>query len=449
MRIDFEPSKKQFEAFRILEDKTTTEILYGGAAGGGKSYLGCAWIIINCLRYPGSRWLMGRAVLKNLKESTLLTFFEICKEWELLAGTHFVYNSTKGCITFSNTSEVYMKDLEQRPSDPEFDSLGSTEYTGALIDECSQVGSKAKNIVMSRIRYKLDEFSLVPKLLLCSNPCKNFLYSDFYKPWEANKLEKFRAYIPALVQDNPHISSHYIENLKKLDKVSKERLLLGNWHYDDDPARLFEYDDMLDMFDMTTPKSEEKFITVDVARLGPDLCTFWYWEGLQVKNVFTYPKSRTTVVENKIQEWMDKYSVKRKNVAVDEDGVGGGVVDHLDGIRGFINNSKAVQSSNEHQNYANLKSQCYFKLSEYVILGKIGICELPVEYKEKLIEELEQVKNHLPDKDAPLRVTPKEKIKEILGRSPDFADGVMMRMLFEVQPTSRIRLLEDKTGKIY
>ena len=76
--IHWTPTKKQLKAFEILEDKETTEILFGGSAGSGKSVLICVWLIYSCLRYVGSRWLMGRAVLKALKESTLLTFFQIC-----------------------------------------------------------------------------------------------------------------------------------------------------------------------------------------------------------------------------------------------------------------------------------------------------------------------------------------------------------------------------------
>ena len=67
---------KQEHAIYYLKDDCTTEVLYGGAAGGGKSALGCLWLIENCQKYKGSRWLMGRSKLKTLKETTLNTFFE-------------------------------------------------------------------------------------------------------------------------------------------------------------------------------------------------------------------------------------------------------------------------------------------------------------------------------------------------------------------------------------
>ena len=158
------------EAWEILQDVTTTELFYGGAAGGGKSYLGCAWLLASCLRYSGSRWLMGRAVLKHLKDSTLLTFFQVCKEWGIKKDEQYTYNSMEGVIKFFNGSEIYLKDLFAYPSDPEFDSFGSTEFTGAFIDEGSQVSEKAKNIKSARLRYKHKEFELVPKLLIGSNP---------------------------------------------------------------------------------------------------------------------------------------------------------------------------------------------------------------------------------------------------------------------------------------
>lgn len=180
VEIDLDLTKRQAEAWVKLTDKNTHEILYGGGAGGGKSFLGCVWLIINCFTYPGSRWLMGRAVLKALKESTLKTFLEVSSQWKLQG--KYRYNSVEGYIKFENGSEIVLKDLAYYPSDPHYDSLGSTEFTGAFLDEASQIPEKAKNIVMSRIRYKLDDFGIIPKMLICSNPAKNWMYEQFFKP---------------------------------------------------------------------------------------------------------------------------------------------------------------------------------------------------------------------------------------------------------------------------
>ena len=146
---------KQENAVYYLKDNETKELLYGGAAGGGKSALGCLWLIESCQKYPGSRWLMGRAKLKALKETTLNTFFELSSNLGIT--DQFTYNAQANVIYWTNGSEILLKDLFLYPSDPNFDSLGSLEITGAFIDECNQIVYKAWQIVTSRCRYKLNE----------------------------------------------------------------------------------------------------------------------------------------------------------------------------------------------------------------------------------------------------------------------------------------------------
>ena len=54
--------------------------------------------------------------------------------------------------------------------------------------------------------------------------------------------------------------------------------------------------------------------------------------------------------------------------------------------------------------------------------------------KEELTKELEQVRRDKIDKDTKLAILPKEKVKQILGRSPDYSDALMMRMYYELRP---------------
>ena len=50
--IEFHANKKQKEAFAYLFDGVHTDIGYGGGAGGGKSYLGSAWLWMQCIKNP-------------------------------------------------------------------------------------------------------------------------------------------------------------------------------------------------------------------------------------------------------------------------------------------------------------------------------------------------------------------------------------------------------------
>lgn len=73
--------EKQEHALKILTDNEHVELLYGGAAGGAKSWTGAVWLLFMCLCYPGSKWFIGRAELKRITQSTLITFYKVCNQY--------------------------------------------------------------------------------------------------------------------------------------------------------------------------------------------------------------------------------------------------------------------------------------------------------------------------------------------------------------------------------
>ena len=81
-------------------------------------------------------------------------------------------------------------------------------------------------------------------------------------------------------------------------------------------------------------------------------------------------------------------------------------------------------------------------LSEYINSNKIYIsAELSEKQKQSLIEELEQVKAADIDSDGKLKIVPKSEIKSLIGRSPDYSDALMMRMVFVLNPpVSKFRI---------
>ena len=426
MTIDAKFTYTQEQAIEYLFDKQTTEILFGGAAGGGKSWVGCAWIIIVCLKYAGTRYLMGRSKLDALKKTTLNTFFEVCQHWNIVADKHYNFNASTNIIKFYNNSEIILKDLFLYPSDRNFDSLGSLEITGAFIDEANQITEKAKNIVASRLRYKLDKYNIIPKLLMTCNPAKNWVYTQYYKPAKDGTIKKHRKFIQSLVDDNEYISKFYKTQLETLDELSKQRLLFGNWEYDVSDDSLCNYDAIVRLFDQQGIDGE-KYITCDVARFGNDKTIIMLWKGLHITKVISLLKSAINDVVEQIKQIQQQEQVKLSNIIVDEDGVGGGVKDYLR-CRGFVNNSRPIKK----ENYQNLKTQCYYKLASMINTAQIGISMNDVNIKQTMIEELEQIRSKDQDKDNKLQIVPKETVKAILGRSPDYADAMAMRMYYEI-----------------
>ena len=426
MNIDAKFTKTQEQAIEYLFDKQTTEVLFGGAAGGGKSWVGCAWLILMCIKYPKTRWLMGRSKLDSLKKTTLNTFFEVCETYGAKSGQHYNFNAGSNIITFYNKSEIMLKDLFLYPSDRNFDNLGSLELTGAFIDECNQITEKAKNIVASRLRYRLDEYNLIPKLLMTCNPAKNWVYTQYYRPSKDGTQKPYRKFIQSLVDDNKYISKHYKTQLETLDELSKQRLLFGNWEYDASKDNLIDYDSILNIF---TQKGIEgqKYISCDVARFGSDTTVIMYWEGLHIKKIRTLLKSAINEVVDEVRLLQQDNQVPLRNIIIDEDGVGGGAKDFLR-CQGFVNNARALKG----ENYQNLKTQCYYKLADLINKGQLGIDCKNITEKNYIIEELEQVRMKDADKDNKLQMIPKDTIKSIIGRSPDYSDAMSMRMFYEI-----------------
>jgi phage terminase large subunit len=417
---------KQENAVYYLKDKETRELVYGGAAGGGKSALGVLWLIECCLKYPKTRWLMGRAKLKALKETTLATFFDLSTDLGL--ADMWEYNAQSGTIKFTNGSEIILKDLFLYPSDPNFDSLGSLEITGAFIDECNQITYKAWQIVKSRVRYKLKDYELEPKILGSCNPSKNWVYKMFYNPNKHKNLPPYRKFIQALPTDNPHLHPSYLQSLLELDEASKRRLYNGDWEYDDDKSTMIRYDSIMDYWNGSHIKEEGyKYLTIDVARKGKDKTVMRVWHGFVCIHRVEMGVSLINEVVDKAKELQREYGITNSNTVADEDGVGGGVVDYL-GCNGFVNNSTALNG----ENYANLKSQCSILMAKKINAKEVTEICSNKSIIDLVSEEMEQIKMDDIDKDTKLRIKGKDYIKANIGRSPDDWDTIMMRMYFEL-----------------
>jgi phage terminase large subunit len=435
MVVNPELLPKQKLAFRTLLDDHTTEILYGGGVGGGKSYLGAMWVIIMCLQYEGIRMLVGRSKLTQLKLTTLKTMFEVLQTLHLKEGEHWNFNGQTNVFTFYNGSEVILKDLFLYPSDPEYDSLGSLELTGAFVDEASQVSFKAFQVIKSRFRYKIREYDITPKILLTTNPSQNWLYEYFYKPYTDNELEDYKCFIPALPTDNPHLPVSYITELHKLPEESRKRLLEGNWDYDSSIDQLFSYSD-INMCFGNDLEDGQKYITADIASYGDDRSVICLWNGLNLVSMDILTHQSIPNIAEKIKSLKTSYNVPLKNIIVDADGLGIGVKDLL-GCKGFQNNSRPLKNGN----YNNLKSQCYFLLSEYIKGGKINFGDLKMSIREDLSKELIAHKIKDVDKDGKNQVIPKEQIKKMIGKSPDISDSIMFRMWYELQPKGSYKIM--------
>ena len=170
-------------------------------------------------------------------------------------------------------------------------------------------------------------------------------------------------------------------------------------------------------------------MTIDVARKGKDKTVFRIWKGWVCVERKAYPITLIPDIVNKAKEFQVKYKIPNNRTIADEDGVGGGVVDYLE-CEGFINNSRPLMG----ENYKNLKSQCSILMAKKINRSEVVEKCNDGDVMDLVSEEMEQVKIDDIDKDGKLGVVPKNKIIELIGRSPDDWDTIMMRYWFELTP---------------
>lgn len=445
MKLSFDTrgNEKQKECVRAWIDPTVSDIVYGGAKGGSKSFTGCKLIFGDALMYPETFYFIARKELSALRKFTIPSIHECFDDWKIDINRYAKFNGQDNYFLCYNKSRVYLLDVAYMPSDPLYMRFGSLQFTRGWGEETGEWEEAAKNNLMAAIgRWKNNEYGLNPTMLQTCNPSKNYLYRNYYKPWKNGTLNPWERFIQALPTDNKMLSPEYIENLERtLNKNEKQRLLYGNWEYDSNPAALMDYEKITDIFTNTHVPEGDKYISADIARLGGDRIVIIVWNGMRGK-VIAYDRQVLPVTLQRIEAARIRAGIGKSNVLVDADGMGSSIED-FGGFKGFINNSRPMPDPKNPnrdkdgkplaENFDNLKSQCGFRMAEMVNANGLYL-ECEDWMRPLIIEELEQTQQKLLDSDLKKGLLPKDKVKELIGRSPDFFDAILMRQYFELKP---------------
>ena len=380
--IEINPTWKQHLSYELLTNDVTRFLLFGGGAGGGKSWLGCEWLLQNCYLYPGSKWFIGRKELKRLMGSTYISWLKVCKqhgvkqqtketpngEWRLNGQYNFiefVSGKAKG-------SRIDLLDAREMPSDPLFERFGSLEYTGGWLEEAGEIPFLAFDVLKARIGRHLNrEYDLLPRMLLTCNPTQNWLFRIFYKPHRDMVMNEQYAFVQALHNDNPYQPSTYAAQLDAMDDpILRARLRDGDWEYSLDQLAIINYEAILDMFVQEVEDSMEAYLTADIARYGSDKSVYGVWRGFDLQTLAESEKQSLVLTENKIKDMLFKERIPYKRAVIDEDGVGSGIIDHMEGVQGFMGNRSPILRPDDEveELYINVP-KAYLKKQNYAVLG--------------------------------------------------------------------------------
>ena len=225
VKIDLQITKKQDLFIKSSADET----LFGGAAGGGKSYGQIVDSLLFALRYPKSKQLVLRRTFPELKRSLILT------SQELFPKDIGQYKETTKKWQFINGSTIEFGYCE---SESDVTQYQSAEYDCIRFDELTHFTEYQYIYMLSRLRGANNH----PKQVKSStNPGgvghawvkKRFIDTIAPESLYTDETGRTRLFIPSKVQDNRFLMDSdpdYLKRLESLPEAEKKALLLGDWN---------------------------------------------------------------------------------------------------------------------------------------------------------------------------------------------------------------------------
>jgi len=214
-----EPSPKQ-TAFLIVPHK---EVLYGGAAGGGKS-VGLLAAASQYLDVPGYSALLLRQTYKDLALPGAL--MDISHQWWRNKGPK--WRAKEYTWEFPEGSTLSFGYLETEKDKYQYQG---SEFHFIGFDELTQFETLTRYLYLfSRLR-RTTEFDVPLRMRSTTNP--GGIGHSWVKDRFIEHSEGSRLFIPATLDDNPFLDQEeYEESLDLLDPITREQLRHGDWEVD-------------------------------------------------------------------------------------------------------------------------------------------------------------------------------------------------------------------------
>lgn len=282
--MDIEITARQREFFNA----SATEILYGGAAGGGKSYGQVLDAMLYALKYPGSKQLILRRTFPELDKSIIRT--------ALMIYPKEIYKFSQATRTgrFVNGSLIDFGYCEAENDVLRYQGL---EYDVIRFDELTHFTEFQYLYLMSRLRGAND----YPKMMKSSTNPGNvghaWVKARFIDPAPAGEIFEVatpgggtitRQYIKATVFDNVFLMEKdpaYVDRLKALPEKQRKALLEGNWNIFDG-VRFTSFDEdvhVIDPFEL--PRGWRRYRAIDY---GLDRLSCHWFAVDSDRNVYCY-----------------------------------------------------------------------------------------------------------------------------------------------------------------
>ena len=279
--IDIEVSEKQ----QLFLEATEAEVLYGGAAGGGKSFAQIVDAMLFALRYPRSKQLILRRTFSELDKSLIRTSLS------LYPREIYTFNSSAHTGKFKNGSIV---DFGYCATENDVYQYQSAEYDVIRFDELTHFTYDQYIYLISRVR----GVNGYPKQVKSStNPGgvgHTWVKERFVDPAPPNtrfvgdKDTLTKIFIPALLSENPFLQRsdpYYKERLLALPEREKKSLLYGDWNIFEGQYFSEWNADIHVCTPFTIPKEWRRYVAFDY---GLDMLACYYVAVSSTRECYVY-----------------------------------------------------------------------------------------------------------------------------------------------------------------
>jgi len=223
----FEPFPKQEEFIQAVLSGKYSLLCYGGAMGGGKSYVCLMTLILLAKIYPKSKWCVIRESLPTIKKTTLETFNKLVPQSFVTT-----YNQQEFTYTFNNGSQIFFM-AEDFRNDKDFDRFKGLEVNGFLLEQIEELQEELLSVCFVRAgRHNIEKMPPRPLILCNVNPTLAWPKQKIYDRHRENNLPPDWYYQPARIMDNPVLYNdvQYMHNVTAhLDDLTRRRLIEGDW----------------------------------------------------------------------------------------------------------------------------------------------------------------------------------------------------------------------------
>lgn len=227
-RVLFSPHPKQEAFIEAVFSGRYSFLCFGGAMGGGKSFVCLATVILLARIYPKSKWCVIRESVPTLKRTTLETFRKIMPQ-NYLAG----YNQQDSIATLKNGSQIMFM-AEDYASDKDFDRFKGLEVNGFVLEQIEELNEGLLDVCMIRAgRHTIPgDNQPHPVIIANVNPTLAWPKAKVYNRYVDGTLPADWFYMPSMITDNPALADNeaYMSRLKTLDSVTYKRLIEGDWN---------------------------------------------------------------------------------------------------------------------------------------------------------------------------------------------------------------------------